>query len=293
VWFGPGFNGMVHDQYPFYPNVVPFCRHGVAAWCEATSLEQAELVLVGQVRELTARPLALPETGGVPMVVDVEGDQAPGTFRDDLSGCVRVCCGAPRDWAGPNVWARPTMSRFLVWASRNDYRRFRPAREHRLGFMGKTDSRGLRARMSEAVVGLPAAVVLRREWHGPSALNHPARDEYEAAMLGSSMALCPMGEGVATARFYEACFYGRMPVVIGETLVLDDGAVDSGFAAELGAGLGVEELRAALGRIVGIGAEEAAERGRAARDYFDRVVRRYFADPTRMFLDWWHGPRWD
>lgn len=289
VHFADSFRGMVHDAYPFYKNTVPFCEYGLATWCDAVPIDKAEFVHVGQVREVEIKPLEIPDAGGKPVVVDIEGDYTPETFRQDIIGCVRVCCGGPLEWRRKCVFPRPTMSRFLVHAARNLFEHIPEPSSHILGFIGKADSHGVRKKMARAAVGLSAAICLQNEWHGPSELNHPARASFAHSMLGCSVALCPQGEGVATSRFYEACFFGRFPLVIGETLLLGDGYTDLSFVKQIDAGLSEADMRKELEAAADMPIEEARDRGRAARDYFDTIVRRYFADPTRMFLDWLNG----
>lgn len=288
VHFAESFGGMVHDSYPWYENTIPFCRHGMTTWCESVPIDKAEIVHVGQVREDTERPYPLPTGCAVPVVVDVEGDQAWDNFMQDLGGCVRVACGGPREWAG-KVFARPTMSRFLVYAARNLFHHFPPAITTSLNFVGRADSRGVRLNMSRAAMGLPGAICLQREWHGPTELGHPARSSFEHSMLSCSVALCPMGEGVATARFYEACYYGRFPVVIGESVWLGDGYANLGFMQQIDARLSEEAMRDELVKVCEMPLNEARDRGRAARNYFDTTVRQYFADPTLAFLKWFLG----
>jgi hypothetical protein len=288
VHFAPSFAGMVHDEYPWYGNTIPFCKHGISTWCESVPIEEAEVIHVGQVREQTPRPYSLPATG-LPMIVDVEGDHAYDNFREDLVGCVKVCCGGPLQWAGKLSFARPTMSRFLVHAARNLFGNFPPAIYNCLGFIGREDSRGVRKKMAAAMAGLPAAVCLQQEWHGPTDLGHPARASFEHSMLACGVALCPMGEGVATARFYEACYYGRFPIVIGETLLLGHGYADLGFTHQIDARASAGDMRNEMVRLCEMPLSEVQERGRAARNYFDTTVRQYFADPTLAFLNWFRG----
>jgi len=289
VWFAPTFAGMVHDRYAWYQNTVPFCGFGLQTWCEAAPPDRAQFALIGQVREDTPRPFKLPDCWGLAPIVDIEGDHILETFGSDLDECVRISCGAPLAWKGSACFPRPTMSRFLVWAARNLYYNFSPAKTQALGFRGKEDSRGIRWRLAKAAVGLPGVVALNREWHGPTELGHPARQAFQEDMLASSIALCPMGEGVATARFYEACLYARFPVIVGKTLVLGDGYADTSFAYQMPETLGYEELRAELEQLLNMPLAEVRERGRAARHYFDTTVRSYFADPTKAFLDWYRG----
>ena len=290
VSFAESFNGMIHDIYEWYANTIPFCDKGIAEWCESVPLDEAEIVHAGQVGEQAAIPFLLPSTT-LPIVVDIEGDRAYDNFRPDLGDAVRVCCGAPLEWRGTRSFARPTMSRFLVHAAREIHAKFPKAIYNSLGFIGKTDSRGIRQKMARASAGLPASICLQQDWHGPSELNHPARSSFAHSMIGCGSALCPMGEGVATSRFYEACFYGRHPVVIGETMVLGDGYVDLGFVTQIDARLTEAAMREALVEVCEMPLSEVQDRGKAAQAYFETTVREYFADPTLAFIKWFRSDR--
>lgn len=281
----PTFGGMVHDNYAHYRNTVPFCWEGMGRWCELVSEPEAELLHLGQIPVECYRPFNLPSSH-VPMVCDLEGDYVAQTFRDEFNDILKSACSVPVSKQSPRLFCRPTMSRLLVHQALHDDRTFSPAKEHWLAFVGKSDTRSERYHMAEACVGLPAKIAINSTWHGHTALEHPARTVFEQAMLDCSIALCPQGEGIATARVYEACFYARCPAVIGTHLLLSYDHYDTSFCVQIESGLSPQSLRAEMEKLSGMPLAEAHDRGRLAREYFDKVVREYFRDPTLYFLNW-------
>lgn len=293
----------LHDHEDHYHNTIPFCNEGMKQWVDMVPMKDAEFYHMGQVREFAPYPYDqlctfwkwTKEPGK--HIVDLEGDYAEGTFRDEFNGAVRVACGAPHRWReSGNVFPRPTMSRLLLELFRSNAPAMDPPKEKAFGFIGKSDSWGVRERVVKASVGLeiPAHMALNQTWNGPSDPASPCRAVYRQNMQQCSVSICPQGEhAVNTARFYESCCFGRFPVLIGETMLPGEDVFDTSFVCQMDSRLSAEDIHANLQKISAISLDEMIDRGKAARAYWDAVLVPYFQDPTLCFLQWLerHGLR--
>jgi hypothetical protein len=89
-----------------------------------------------------------------------------------------------------------------------------------------------------------------------------------------------------TIRFYETCFFGRVPVVISEMAFMGDDDTDTSFIFKIPTDISEEEMAKELLKISQTPITELIERGKCARNYFLNVVSKYFEDPTLYFINW-------
>lgn len=289
----------IHDSIPGYEDTVPFCRAGRERWVEPASENETDFFYCGQVCATDPWPYDLTQFSRIKEcperhIVDLEGDYLAPNFRDEFSGTIRIACGAPLSWKDETVFPRPTMSQGLVHCAHAYVPDYKPPEKHAFGFCGLGND--VRGKMWEALklAGLPHEVQMNSNWRGPTPASHEDRLPFIKNMQECSIALCPRGSGIATARFYEACAFGRMPVVIGETLVLGEGSCMVGtFAKRISDSLSVDQLSMKLQQVWQWGEDEIHTRGKWSREYFKHIVQPYFADPTRFFLKWmeWKGLR--
>ena len=61
--------------------------------------------------------------------------------------------------------------------------------------------------------------VLTNHWNGPSETGGAEHQAFEELMKECTFALCPRGCGHDSARFFEACFFQRIPIVIGDNIL--------------------------------------------------------------------------
>lgn len=300
LFFYPQANPIVQGSW--CKDCVPFSLPGIANWVQLAGMKTAEFLHMGAITEFMPNPFntavfwklkECPEKH----LVDLEGDYYEGTFREEFAGTVRVANGAPHRWrADAKVFPRlPPVRMLTEMAEQTECPP--PATSKCIGFVGKSDRLGIRAKVVQAAVGLTIEkrLALNEEWLGPCPPEHPARKTYSDTMAKSSIALCPQAAAVSTGRFYESCWWGRFPVIVGETMLLGEDMFDMGFVVQLKADLSHEQLLAELQKIADMPLSEMVERGKAARAYWDAVVRVYFQDPTKFFLEWmvrrglWHG----
>lgn len=294
VWFYPTAKPPEHDSYEWYANTVPFCKAGIEKWVQPCYKDTAEFLWLGQVSPVNrhdATWLFLKHgSARIKTIADIQGDFLPGSFMDEFQSCIRIACGAPFYWrVTNNVFPRPTMSRMLVEWARNSPDRWMVAPDSvRFGFIGKTDRASIRQKVAAAadLARIPGEIILKPEWNGPSEPHDQCRHDFMRNMVQSTIALCPQGEGVATARFYEACAMGRMPVIIGETMLLGEDQFDMSFVTQLSADLSVSELAGELVKLAVLPLSEVIQRGQKAHAYWENIVVDYFNDPTRFFIRW-------
>lgn len=298
LWRYPNAKTPIHETIPDYENVVPFCAAGRDKWVEWVSENEADFLFLGQIRQEEPNPFPINQFPALSThperhIVELEGDFVempsghPNAFREDFPGTIRIACGAPHRWRGQTVFPRPSFSKYLIHAARNMHTIFPAASNHSMGFIGFNDQHSIRRKVASALTGLPPAKFdFTCGWQGTVPIGHICRTHFENRMMECSMALCPQGNGVATARFYEACFYTRCPIIIGETMLLGEDEFDVSFAPQISAWLSVEQMRETLGKLYEMPLKEAQERGQKAREYFDAIVRPYFQDPTLEFLRW-------
>ena len=192
-----------------------------------------------------------------------------------------------KDW---HVMARPPSSRLLVSLARGPGIDFSLPKERCFYFAGQRDSRGIRQRMADAVTlaNVPADVSFNEFWGARLDPDHPAVRGYSAGLERLAFALCPAGEGQATMRMYEACAYGRVPILISDCLWMWEDFVDTSFCLRISPDSPLELMAEELAWIYLISDSELADRCRLAWEYFQNVVRNYFEDPMREFLTWAH-----
>ena len=134
---------------------------------------------------------------------------------------------------------------------------------------------------------LPADVSLNQFWGAVLGPEDKSVQDFQRAMSESAFILCPGGAGWgAPLRMYEACYYGRIPILIADCLWAWEDVTDVSFAFRIAPNASDEEMGKALVDIFGISDSEVEDRCRIAALYFEHVIKPYFRDPTEFFLTW-------
>ncbi len=223
-------------------------------------------------------------------IIDIEGDWPNRRLPYWLTGSIVTINGLyHEDYRIPSkVFIRPTFSKLLVYLAKNDFSPANRALFHSYGFKGLPDPHGLRQRMKAAFRGsnLPNYIEFNPTWNGPTSIWHPIVTAYQNVLKEHSLALCPRGNGRDSVRFFEACFFGRVPVVIGSNILF--GSYYTGekdFVKFIWEDISEETMRDNLQVIYkSIDEDTAWAMGQKARAFFDKYVRAYFADPTLYFI---------
>lgn len=290
----PNAVGHVHDKMPAYRDCVPLSEDGIKRHFKLTTAAEADYFYMGQFSDgynLGALCQSqFPHFGDKPEkhIMDIEGDWLGKMLPEwmyqgiiSVNGILIETFNKVR-----HAVVRPTFSTLLVDMARNrhDVFPFTP-RKRQFVFSGLPDPYGTRLRMARAVSPYPSVINMTNQFMAPIANTHPARQYYEELMTSSYFALCPRGAGVDSIRFYEACFYGCTPILIGDNMVVGDLDEDAqSWFPRLSEKNSDEEWQSWFGYLLDQREEEVIEDGEYARYYFDTVIRDYFSDPTLYFL---------
>lgn len=271
---------------------IPLQRQGILEQCDVVLPEQAEIFICGQIAPADSS-VWLPTPVDFKYyvkrhdrhVMDVDGDFQVYHIPAWLCGSIITTAGAHVDWKNRNMFVRPLVSTLL-----NDMlgsvKVFPPPKSMSFGFRGQRISRPVRANMVTgfARTGLPGVVEFSPGWGQWNAADNVERRIYEEILKTNILGLCPRGEGMSSSRYYETCFYGRVPVMIGDNLLMGYDWYDTSFAFYLPEDLTPTDFEREFEKIAQTPLPELQDRARAARAYFDAVVRPYFADPTLEFI---------
>ena len=297
----------------------PFDQEGRERWLEfVDDPKQAEIFFAGQISPRADTPWSLFPYGG-----DWQGRPRPrnvagtafqhlhylveyydrhiwnivGDFQWEcvptpLQACIIATVGGSDYFPNCNMFVTPLSSsllKHLVSNLQKDDELTFPATKS-FAFRGEYKP-GLREIMGEAfkASGLPGVYDVSGGWGMWLPVNDARSVGFQELCQQHLLQLCPAGVGPCSPRNYEACYYGRVPVLFSgalgsNTRLLGWDFYDTSFAFSIPASCNVAEVAAALYRIYATPLEELQARGMAAKHYFDEVVRPYFADPTEMFV---------
>lgn len=301
-------HGWVHSQdlIPEYVDTTPFSKDGIKRHCTVVDdPEQADFFYMGQVSDGNIdnpnHPILENSFTYLPgkelkHILDLEGDWCalPGygggaqTAHPWVLKCIRSCAPTKyAHWVQP-IMARPNMSQLLAFLKTDPSCDIEFPDEVSMGFRGQPDPIRTRQRTLESLqrTGIKHEVTFNTSWGGRKGLDSPAVSLYIESLYKNIISLCPEGVSSATIRFYETCFFARVPVIIGEQMVMEEGDYDTSFIYKIDPTRGDQHMDQELLKIAAIPLPELIEKGKAARQYFMDVVMKYFQDPTKYFIDW-------
>ena len=299
VYFYPDSCDPAAQDKAGYVDCIPFSPQGIERWVELTdNPDEAQLFYCGQFHDKDAWKLSpnrfeFFQGRESKHVADIEGDWRGMEIPEWLRPCILTAMNAREKNRGWNIMARPGCSNLLVLLAREEQSGFSPATKRQFWFRGQKDSWGLRERLAGIAKrsNLPAEIFINNFWgarlnrENSADLGHLAT--YQQAMKDSAFILCPGGEGWgATLRMYEACCYGRIPILIADCLWAWEDVTDVSFAFRIAPSASDEEMGKALADILAIPESEVEDRCRLAALYFEHIIRFYFRDPTLCFLTW-------
>jgi hypothetical protein len=210
---------------------------------------------------------------------DIEGDWL-NRERPDIPNM--TINGAPLGMKG-NLFIRPTFSTlFVSMMQRQD--KFDLPGNKSFGFQGYPDPFGLRVRLRDLVKRFPNEYNLTTKWNGLTD-SKETHQSYEDMMKRHVFHLCPRGCGHDSVRFFECCFYGRIPIIVGDNYLFGElEGVDLSFVYRV-TQYSPEQIQSVLKQVYELSWEEIEKKSRAARNYFDTYVRAYMKDPTAYYLN--------
>lgn len=310
LYIYPHANIHTHDKIPEFVGTTPFCQTGIKKHCQVvTNPDDADFFYMGQVSDgniddptniLTEEKFDFLAGRELKHIMDLEGDfcadprftacghgrtVAPEWALKPIKSCAPT---KHAHWVQP-IMARPHVSQLLIFLSQNpETSDIEFPEEVSFGFRGATGPLQTRARLGALLPnsGIKSEIILNADWGGRKGLDSPAVSAYIDSLYRNLISLCPESSCSATIRFYETCFFARVPVIVGEQMVMEEGDYDTSFLYKVNPECSDEELLAQLQKIADTSHSELVEKGKAARQYFLDVVSKYFQDPTAYMLDW-------
>lgn len=220
-------------------------------------------------------------------IIDLEGDFWRVPWPEWMKPATLIVMNAysrvERIKDGWRFMARPPCSKLLMKLVDDGAPEWTPPKHKKLFFHGQPEAQGLRQRMIDACEGLPADIRINRFWGAVLETEHDVTASYIQGMLDNAFCLCPGGAGHHTSRLYEACAFGRVPVVIADSPVFAEDEELLHFMYQVSHMATKEQMHSQFERIL---RHETTSDSRDARQYFVNVVRTFFQDPTGYFLKW-------
>jgi hypothetical protein len=95
-----------------------------------------------------------------------------------------------------------------------------------------------------------------------------------------------MGAGFDSIRFFESCFFARIPIVISDIFVPYEKEFNKPFFFQINYNLSSEEISCKLIEIQNTDISTLKEMSSNAKEYFEVYIKEYFKDPTLSFIKW-------
>jgi len=298
----PNAKDHVHDQDPKYINCVPLSKKGLEDHCELVGPEEADYFYMGQFADVNNRPnpdeFQYFEGNEERHIVDLEGEGGI-LIPEWLHGSIITTNGPLKEYSHiKKLFVRPTFSHLLLDIVNGEPEHFEIPEERSFGFKG-LPNHAVRYLLFNSLYQtqkhwhLPVHIYPNNVWGGPMVEGSDLRKEYTKLMTDHIFSLCPRGIGIDSVRVIETCYFNRVPIIITDKdyfLVGEHKVNVDDFAYKvLVPDLSEQNLIDQLTEIYDKPKEEIEEKSNNARKYFDTVIRDYFADPTKEFIDWLHG----
>jgi hypothetical protein len=277
-----------------YANTVPFSRRGIEDHCEIVPMEEADYFYMGQV----SCGLPLPQKNEFEFIdgredrhiIDFEGDWFQTSIPDWLRKSLISVTGIKKEYEGIKIFPRLPLSYLLLDIIRNNKQRastFEPNKS--FGFKGFPDPRGVRLKMLAVsnLSGVRTDIQFNDAWQAKATVDSAMVKDYCAAILRNTFFFCPSGTGVDSIRFFEVCYFSRIPVVVSDAFTMGHELNKvSPFYFQIDPHTSVQEMVDGLIKIEETPVSQLKKMSKNARKFFEHTVRRYFEDPTLRFIEW-------
>lgn len=278
-----------------FSDCFPFCKTGIERWCDIVDdPKRAQLFFGGSYHDNfrwllhPGRFEHLTTESAARHVFDREGDWPNLPVPEWLGACTFSTVNVPEVEKDrfPLSMARPTFSRLFVQLARYEAEEFRPPVGKSFGFRGQRDPFGFREKVRAAFEASIAGgeYSYTESWNGPTPAQSTIVADFRKLILGHAFSICPAGAGQTTARFFETCYFGRVPVVINDMRLFGGEGYDMSFAVHIPISAREEDITAVFDELAEMPESEILDRCKAAKAYFDGPVREYIKDPTLYFL---------
>tara|TARA_R110002020_G_C16318711_1_gene774596 strand:+ start:6547 stop:7491 length:945 start_codon:yes stop_codon:yes gene_type:complete len=287
----------VHDSDVNYYNVIPFSEKGLQDHCELVSNpEDADYYYMGQwshdYKLFNIDNFKYFSLYPEKHIIDLEGDggfDIPSFLWNSI-----VTVNGPLGKYNSkikNLFVRPTFSTLFVDMCRNREEEVQECVSKSLGFKGfiNCQTRYDMFRHLENVNKEVIDVELENNpvWNGPSEVGSEIQESYTEILKKHAFALCPRGSGTDSVRLLEACFYGRIPILISDEdyLLVDHKHADTSFVRRI-IWDGKTSLSKELLKVINVSDLTIKQDQKKAKMFFETVLKVYMEDPTKYMLEW-------
>jgi len=277
-----------------YYNIVPLSEKGIKDHCEITSAEEAEYYYMGQVSCGLAMPkkeeFKYLDGNEEKHIIDFEGDWLHKGIPDWLKNSLISVSGVKKEYEGIKTFARPAVSNLLLDIVRNDRKVNHTFESNKsFGFRGFADPRGIRVKAAKACAeaNVKTSIQFNHSWQGKASLGSGVVRDYCKMILQNTFSLCPSGTGVDSVRFFEVCFFSRIPVVVSDSFTMGhEFNKKSPFYFQIDPNLSIEDMAKEILKIESTPIDKLEQMCYNSKEFFEAVVREYFEDPTLRFIEW-------
>ena len=223
-------------------------------------------------------------------IIDFEGDWLHKSIPDWLRNSIVSVSGVKGEYKDIKIFARPAVSSLLLDIIRNDKKvkyTFQPNKG--FGFKGFPDPRGIRIKVSNAckLAGVKANIQFNNAWQGKVRPSDRIVSDYCKLMLRNTFILCPSGTGVDSVRFFEVCFFSRIPVVVSDSFTMGhEFNKESPFYFQIDPHISIEQMADKLRQIEKIPVTTLEKMSYNSKEFFETKMRKYFEDPTLRCIEW-------
>ena len=221
-------------------------------------------------------------------IFDLEGDWFHLNAPEWMLQCIKSGSSTKKENYVQPFCIRPCFSYLLLYLGQHNptYELEFPD-DKSFCFCGLPDQRGVRGNMAQCInkMGVKNQMQFNQFWGAKRSIDSPEVTNYMDLLINNLISLCPRGMGADTVRFYETCFFGRVPVVISDMAIMGEDFYDTSFVFKINPYLSIEDMTTELMKVNDTPYTELVERAKLARQYFQNVLIPYFKDPTQYFFD--------
>jgi len=310
LYIYPNANPHDHDKTDFCKNTIPLSEEGIKKHFNITDPDRADFFYMGQLNndrgdlyKYKPSDFAYFKGNEDKHICDIEGE---GGFEASnrssipvwLHNSVITTMGPLRKYSHIKyLFTRPTFSQLLIDIVNNRNEEFTFPDEK---------SFGLRAFLNHKIRAVTLYALhngnfkkelhVNKKWEGLSQVGSTTQQDFIDTMLNNSISLCPRGSGIDSVRFFESCYYNRLPVIITDHdyILFGEDSYDTSFCYRIHKiDMKPDYLITELQKIYELPMEEIKDKASQGKKYFETIVREYFEDPTKYFIKWLEKKRCD
>ena len=303
LYLYPNANPHDHDTSEHCKNTIPLSKEGIEKHFILTNPEEAEYFYMGQLNndrgdlsKFTPKDFKYFYGNESKHICDIEGE---GGFEASnrsaipkwLHKSVITTMGPLKKYSNIEfLFTRPTFSHLFMDIVRNQKDSFDFPTEKSFGLRAFLNHK-VRAATVHALHNsdFKKEMHVNRKWEGLSAIGSQTQKDFIATMLDNSISLCPRGSGIDSVRFFETCYYNRVPVIITDYdyYLFGEDHYNIDFCYRINnTKIDPKYILKELEKIYNTPIEELEIKASKAKEYFETIVREYFDDPTLYFLNW-------